>query len=92
MLGLLLEKRNPDLQGYFFEPTIIADVTETMAIFTHGPTFGPITTVIPYDSDEEAIHIANNCDFALAGSVWTKRSKTWEMDGRTNGKWHRDYQ
>ena len=71
-------KRNPDLQGYFFEPTIIADVTETMDIFTHE-TFGPITTVTPYDSDEEAIRIANNCDFALAGSVWTKDLK--------RGKW-----
>jgi len=56
--------------GYFVEPTIFADVDNSMTI-AREEIFGPVLSVIPYDSVEEAIKIANDSDYGLAGSVYT---------------------
>eukprot|EP00429_Kryptoperidinium_foliaceum_P008576 CAMPEP_0176024844 /NCGR_PEP_ID=MMETSP0120_2-20121206/12146_1 /TAXON_ID=160619 /ORGANISM="Kryptoperidinium foliaceum, Strain CCMP 1326" /LENGTH=635 /DNA_ID=CAMNT_0017358025 /DNA_START=1 /DNA_END=1908 /DNA_ORIENTATION=- len=61
-------KRNKEFpQGQFFEPTVLADVTEDMLI-AKEETFGPILSIfrVKNNSDAEAIRIANNCSFALS--------------------------
>ncbi len=63
--------RNPTLRGNFFEPTVLVDVTQDMDS-VRQEIFGPIVVVLPFDSEQEAIRLANDSDFALSGSVWTR--------------------
>lgn len=56
--------------GYYYEPTIFADVKNDMRI-AQEEIFGPITTIIPFTDEEEAIKIANKTEFGLAMGVWT---------------------
>ncbi|MET0362621.1 MAG: aldehyde dehydrogenase [Sphingobium sp.] len=57
-------------RGFYFEPTIFADVTNDMTI-AREEIFGPVAGVIAYDSEEEAIRIANDSPFGLSGAVFT---------------------
>jgi aldehyde dehydrogenase (NAD+) len=56
--------------GYFVQPTVFADVDNNMTI-AQEEIFGPVLCVIPYDTEEDAIRIANDSVYGLAGSVWT---------------------
>src|SRR5699024_800471 len=51
-------------------PTILTDVTSDMAV-AQEEMFGPVVSVIPFETDEEAVKIANNTNFALSGAVHT---------------------
>jgi betaine-aldehyde dehydrogenase len=57
--------------GYYFEPTIFVDVDNSMRV-AQEEIFGPVLVVIPFDTEEEAIRIANDTIYGLAGAVWTK--------------------
>ncbi len=57
-------------RGYFFEPTLIAQVPPDSAIFTEE-IFGPVLPVVSFDEPEEAIAIANSGSFGLAAYLWT---------------------
>ena len=56
--------------GYFYKPTVLANVTNNMSV-AQEEIFGPVVSVISFDDEEQAIEIANNSRFGLAGAVWT---------------------
>ena len=56
-------------RGFFIEPTVFADVTPNMRI-AREEVFGPVVCVIPYETLDEAIEIANDTDFGLGGIVF----------------------
>jgi acyl-CoA reductase-like NAD-dependent aldehyde dehydrogenase len=56
-------------KGYYVTPTIFSDVRNDMTI-AQEEIFGPVLSIIPYDTEEEAIQIANDSPYGLAGGVW----------------------
>jgi betaine-aldehyde dehydrogenase len=68
---LLCGGKRIDRKGYYFEPTIFVDVANTMRI-AQEEIFGPVLVVIPFETEDEAIALANDTIFGLAGGVWTK--------------------
>lgn len=56
-------------QGYFVAPTVFSNVSRDMTI-AREEIFGPVLSIMPYDSEEEAIEIANDTIYGLAGGVW----------------------
>jgi aldehyde dehydrogenase (NAD+) len=58
-------------EGYFVQPTVLSGVNNAMTI-ARTEVFGPVVVVIPFDTEEEAIALANDTPFGLAGAVWTR--------------------
>ncbi|MCR9106944.1 MAG: aldehyde dehydrogenase family protein [Gammaproteobacteria bacterium] len=64
-------RRNPDLPGLYYEPTVITDVDNSMDIMVLE-TFGPVLCIQKVHSEEEALRLANDSEFGLNGNVWTQ--------------------
>ena len=56
-------------KGYFVRPTVFSDVRPDMTI-AQEEIFGPVLSIIPYDTEDEAVEIANDTVYGLAGGVW----------------------
>ncbi len=74
--------RVPGLGKNFYMPTVLADVTHEMRIMREE-TFGPVLPVMAFDSDEEAVRLANDSEFGLAASVWTGNRERGERLARS---------
>ncbi len=72
-------------QGFFVRPTVFSSVTRDMTI-ARDEIFGPVLVIMPYDTEEEAVEIANDTDYGLAGGVWSgdpERAKSVARQLRT---------
>lgn len=64
-------RRPPHLaRGWYVEPTILADVHNTMTV-AREEIFGPVLCLIAHDGEDDAVAIANDSDYGLAGGVWS---------------------
>jgi aldehyde dehydrogenase (NAD+) len=58
-------------EGYFVRPTVFSEVTPSMTI-AQEEIFGPVLAIMPYEDEEDAIRIANDTIYGLAGGVWSE--------------------
>ncbi|MFZ2294734.1 MAG: aldehyde dehydrogenase family protein, partial [Polaromonas sp.] len=79
--------RLADMPGYFMMPTVFHCVTPTMRI-AQEEFFGPVVVVLPFDTPEEAIELANGTDYGLAAGVFTRDLKQalWTADRLVAGQ------
>lgn len=60
----------PEGPGFWFPPTVITPSSVTSRDFTEE-IFGPVLSVVPFETEEEAVRIANDTEYGLSGSIWT---------------------
>jgi len=61
---------NIPLGGYFFEPTVLTDVDNSMRV-VREEIFGPVAAIMPFETEEEVLRLANDTTYGLAAGVWT---------------------
>jgi succinate-semialdehyde dehydrogenase/glutarate-semialdehyde dehydrogenase len=64
-------KARPDIGPLMFEPTVLADVAPNMLVF-RDETFGPVVSLYAFDTDDEAVALANDTEYGLNSSVWSR--------------------
>ncbi|MFB0834556.1 aldehyde dehydrogenase [Arthrobacter halodurans] len=60
-----------DLPGYFYAPTVLTDVNNQMRV-TREEIFGPVAAVMPFETEDEVLSLANDTQYGLAAGVWTQ--------------------
>lgn len=73
--------RLKEMGANFYAPTVLADVTHDMRIMREE-SFGPVLPVMAFDSDDEAVQLANDSEYGLAASVWTRDRERGERLAR----------
>ncbi|GAA2140370.1 aldehyde dehydrogenase [Arthrobacter humicola] len=58
------------LSGYFFEPTVLTDVDNSMRV-VREEIFGPVAAIMPFETEEEVLRLANDTSYGLAAGIWT---------------------
>ena len=70
-------------EGYFVRPTVFSDVTTDMTI-AQEEIFGPVLAIMPYEDEEDAVRIANDTIYGLAGGVWSADEERAKRRGRAH--------
>ena len=65
----------PDIGPLFYEPTVLTGVTPDMRVYSEE-TFGPVVSVYPFDTDDEAVAMANDTCYGLSASIWSRDTRT----------------
>ncbi|PJK23650.1 aldehyde dehydrogenase [Mycolicibacterium goodii] len=70
------------LGGFFYEPTVLVDVNNQMRV-VREEIFGPVAAIMPFDTEDEVVALANDTEYGLAAGVWTSNlARAHRMAGR----------
>ena len=64
------ERPDVGLPGYFLQPTVLTEATNEMRV-CREEIFGPVAAIMPFDTEDEVLHLANDTNYGLAAGVWT---------------------
>ncbi|OIJ66007.1 succinic semialdehyde dehydrogenase [Streptomyces mangrovisoli] len=71
----------PDIGPLFYAPTVLEGVTDAMAV-CRAETFGPVVSLYPFASDDEAVSLANQGSYGLSASIWSRDTRTADRMAR----------